>query len=255
LSQNARFSAHLLAAHLAQSDFVVIGHRGAAGLEPENTLASFSRALEFRLPMIELDVRRVRSASASDDLYVIHDDDVRRTTNGKGMVSDFLAEDLVLLDAGGGQTIPTLTDVVDLVTRHHSSTGHRTGVNVELKGTHTADLVAAQIADLVDLPIMVSSFNHDELRRFHELAPLAAAVPLFDKWVDSCFDIAAELEAGSINLSRRLVTEARMAQAKARGVGVFVYTVNKPTQARKLKGIGVDGIFTDRPDRMRDWLP
>ncbi len=112
----------------------IIGHRGACGYEPENTISSFKKALELGVDAIELDVYVL----GRGELVVIHDDKVDRTTNGKGYVLDYSFEELRKLDAGNGQTIPTLEEVLDLVNM-------KTSVNIELKGTGTAKAVASTI--------------------------------------------------------------------------------------------------------------
>jgi glycerophosphoryl diester phosphodiesterase len=252
MSQRSR-----LIAHLAPHPFVIIGHRGAAGLAPENTLASFSRALDFATPMVELDVHRVPNGpqDKEDVLVVIHDDDVRRTTNGKGRVSDFDAAGLATLDAGNGERIPTLTDVIALIDQYNQTAVAQVGINIELKGQRTASAAAELLNAGMPFPTLVSSFDHDELRQFHHLAPTSPVAPLFDKWQNACFDIADELAAVAVNWSNRIVSSARVNAAKNRGLKVFVYTVNHSSRARELEAMGVDGIFTDRPDRMRAWLP
>ena len=102
--------------------FACIGHRGASGYEPENTLRSFSRAIEMKCSWIELDVHM-----ADGHIMVIHDEDLSRTTNGKGKISESKYEYLSKLDAGEGEHIPTLPEVLALV-------DHRCRINIELKG-------------------------------------------------------------------------------------------------------------------------
>jgi len=103
--------------------FLKIGHRGAMGYEPENTLRSFKKALDLKVDMIELDVYVCKS----DELIVIHDDKVDRTTNGQGYVVNKTFEELRTLDAGKNEKIPTLSEVLNLVNR-------KAKLNIELKG-------------------------------------------------------------------------------------------------------------------------
>jgi glycerophosphoryl diester phosphodiesterase len=111
--------------NLDQISFNCIGHRGACGHAPENTLSSFELAIEMGCPWIELDVYHI-----DGELLVIHDDTLERTTNGTGDVMDQSVAYLRTLDAGDGQQIPTLNEIIELV-------GHRAGINVELKGPDT----------------------------------------------------------------------------------------------------------------------
>ncbi|MCK5698787.1 MAG: hypothetical protein KAH93_02995, partial [Candidatus Aenigmarchaeota archaeon] len=89
----------------------VTGHRGCAGLEPENTLRSFRKAVSLGVDLIEFDIRRTKD----NHLVVIHDDTVDRTTNSKGYVKDYTLKDIKKLDAGKGEKIMTLQEVIDFL--------------------------------------------------------------------------------------------------------------------------------------------
>src|SRR3989344_9380836 len=104
-----------------------IGHRGACGYAPENTLKSFQRAIDLGVDAIELDVQLCKSG----ELIVMHDNTVDRTTDGSGFIKKLKLKDLKKLDAGEGERIPTLEEVLNLVDR-------RVKVNIELKGPKTA---------------------------------------------------------------------------------------------------------------------
>src|SRR6187402_1107382 len=140
------------------SAFLCIGHRGACGHEPENTLRSVRRALELGAHGIEIDVYYV-----DGQLVVIHDGKLQRTTNGRGYVMRKTFAQLRALDAGKGEQIPTLGEIFDTVNR-------RAFINIELKGRGTAGPVAALIAEYVAQhhwryeDFLVSSFNRRELR-------------------------------------------------------------------------------------------
>ena len=218
--------------------FMIIGHRGAAGLEPENTLRSFARAIDIGVDAIELDVYCV-----DGELVVIHDDTLERTTNGRGdvMASSFGA--LRRLDAGHGERIPTLAEVLQLAQS-------RVLVNIELKGAGTAAPVAACIAAHPRVDVLVSSFDHGELERFRTIDPHTRVAPLFHRTVTRMFDIARSLQAWSVNLSERLATAERLRAIADNGYRVLVYTVNEPALGERLKADGADGIFTDFPNRM-----
>ena len=142
-------------------DFLCIAHRGASGLAPENTLPAFQLALELGADAIELDVHL-----ADDELVVIHDDDLSRTTNGKGRVSTSSLVDLRQLDAGDGLRIPLLSEVLDLV-------GDQMGINIELKGRGTAGPVVDLLRARGQGPnhILLSAFDHDELVAARSAAP------------------------------------------------------------------------------------
>jgi glycerophosphoryl diester phosphodiesterase len=219
--------------------FLIIGHRGAAGLEPENTLRSFARALEIGVDAIELDVYCV-----DGKLVVIHDDTLERTTNGRGNVMATSYEALRRLDAGAGERIPTLDEVLDLI-------AGRVTVNVELKGEGTAAAVAERVATHPDDDLLISSFDHRELRRFRAAAPKARVAPLFHKASSRMFDIAGALSAWSINLAVELANADRLRAIADNGYRSLVYTVNDEAVASRLRDDGAGGVFTDFPERMQ----
>ena len=222
----------------ASGRVLIIGHRGAAGLQPENTLPSFAEGVRLGVDAVELDVHAVEG-----ELAVIHDDRLERTTNGKGHLNDCSFARLRTLDAGAGATVPVLNEVFDILPA-------TVAVNIELKGSGTAALVAGYLNEHPDYDVLVSSFDHDELRAFHRARSEVAVAPLFSRWRDNVWQVAEELGAWSVNLSLRIATAQRIAEAHERGYRVLVYTVNELEVARQLAATGVDGVFTDRPDRI-----
>jgi glycerophosphoryl diester phosphodiesterase len=217
---------------------LVVGHRGAAGLVPENTLPSFRRAFACGVGAIELDVYAIEG-----ELLVIHDDTLDRTTDGRGPLAGANLAALRNLDAGGGWPIPFLDEVAGILPPG-------IGLNVELKGPDTAAPLARFIADAPVPDLLVSSFDHAELARFHALAPGTRVAPLFDRWTDNAWSIAARFGAWGINLSRRIATPERLAHARTLGLKTIVYTVNELEVARGLIANGATGVFTDVPDRI-----
>ncbi|MEZ5596940.1 MAG: glycerophosphodiester phosphodiesterase family protein [Pseudomonadales bacterium] len=223
-------------------EFIVIGHRGAAGLLPENTLPSFALAATHGADAVELDVYAVEGS-----LVVIHDELVDRTTNGRGAVMEFSLAGLRMLDAGNGEPVPLLDEVLDWLPAGM-------GINIELKGPGTAPLVARTLrtrAELLDPSrCMVSSFDHRALARFATLGqdlPVALA-PLYHRWRPTWQARVAQLNTAWLNLNEKLVNAARMRAIRDAGVAVLAYTVNTPERALELAAMGVRGIFTDRPD-------
>ncbi len=229
-------------------DFTIIGHRGAAGLVPENTLPGFQRALELGCPMIELDVHRVADAEAQ--LLVLHDAELDRTTSGSGEIADHTLAELRRLDAGGGERIPLLEEVAELLIEHRSRAGLETVLNVELKGSNTAEPTAAFAARHPELPLLVSSFQHSELIAYRRLRPADWVAPLYARYDANWQATAERLSACAVNLSWRIATPSRVRAIRSAGYAVFVYTVNQLSTARRLKAMGVSGVFTDRPDRL-----
>jgi glycerophosphoryl diester phosphodiesterase len=218
-----------------------VGHRGASGYEPENTLRSFERAIDMQVDMIELDVHRC----ASGELVVIHDKLVNRTTNGTGLVGSYKLQDLKKLNAGLEERVPTLAEVFDLVNR-------RVIINIELKGKGTATPTAQLIHEYVCArgwsynDFLISSFNVKELTLFSQQAaqvPLGLLCSVFLPW-KTCD--ALKISVMGVWVWR--VTKKVIDKAHKRGIKLYVFTVNNKKKVMKLKSMQVDGIFSDYPD-------
>ena len=216
----------------------VIGHRGAAGLAHENTLASFSQAVRLGVDAVELDVH----LSADGRLVVIHDERVDRTTNGSGEVAATTFAALRRLDAGGGERVPTLEEVFEAVPA-------RIAVNIELKGRGTAAPVARAVAGS-ERRLLVSAFDHGELARFHGLCPAIPCAPLLARWRNGVLDTARVLGAWSVNIADRIADAATVDAVRGSGRLCLVYTVNEAERAAALRAFGVAGVFSDFPDRL-----
>ena len=220
------------------------GHRGACGHEPENTVRSVRRALELGANGVEVDVY-----FADGRLVVIHDDTLERTTNGRGRVTKKSFAYLRSLDAGSGECIPTLAEIFDAVNR-------RAIINVELKGPRTAAPVAALIAEYVNRhgwsygDFLVSSFDHARIREARQRCPGIRTGALIMKTPPGLAKFAAALGAWSVHASKRCVTPKLVADAHQRGLKVFVFTINQPGEIARMKTLGVDGVFSDFPERV-----
>ncbi len=231
---------------MADADsFLIFGHRGARALAPENTLLGLDTGIRHGADAVEFDVQLHPDGA----LLLFHDLRLERTTNGHGRLVDHSFDALRRLDAGRGQQIPTLEEALDLIEQ-------RVLVNIELKTTDgTGEAVAGVLRQYLDSGwpadrFLVSSFHLPELWEFKQLLPmipigaLTAGVPL--DWAGS----AIELGAASLNLSSEFVDARLVADAKAHDLKVYVYTVNDLAEVRQLQAAGIDGIFTDVPDRM-----
>ncbi len=221
---------------------ITIGHRGAAGYEPENTLLSFRKAIDLKVDMIEFDVQLCKSGEA----VVIHDYSLERTTTGRGFVADKTLSELQELDAGKDQKIPTLKESLQAI-------GNKAKVNIELKGkspsVETGRIVNSFIEKGIILleNIVFSSFMIEELRIIRKLLPDARVALLFEELPGDFYEIAAELKASSINLNFEFLTKDIVEEIHIRGHQVYAYTVNNPADKARMKTWSVDGIFTDFP--------
>ena len=218
-----------------------IGHRGAMGYEPENTLLSVNKALELGVDAIEIDVHNVE-----DRLLVIHDRDLSRTTNGKGKIEDCSFAYLRSLDAGKGEQIPTLEEVCDLVKR-------RVLINIELKGNNTAKLAANLIQDYVKRgwsydDFLVSSFNHYELNLVKTIASQIKIGILIYGLPWEYIEIAKKLQADIVIGNLDYIDAELVSQVKQENLQLWVYTVNHPQDINRMRKLGIDGILTNYPD-------
>jgi glycerophosphoryl diester phosphodiesterase len=229
---------------------ILIAHRGASEIEPENTLASFKKALEFPfVKMIELDVYAIPSGQ----LMVIHDNKVDRTTNGKGYIMESSFEYLRSLDAGYGrgkgkrggirEKIPTLNEVLDLIDR-------KVKVNIELKGENTAEPVQKVIEEYFARgwkhdDFLVSSFNHEELRKFKQLMPGIPVGVIFVGIPLGYAQYAQEIKAYSINLSVEFANKEIVEDAHRRNIKVFCWTLQEADEMERMCKLGVDGMFVN----------
>ena len=201
------------------------------------------KALELGADGVEVDVHFV-----DGQLVVIHDDTLERTTNGHGRVAEQSFACLRSLDAGLGERIPTLAEIFDVVNR-------RAVINVELKGPHTAAPVAALIAEYVNRrnwscdDFLVSSFDPARIREVKQLCPEIRIGALIAKAPRGLAEFAEALGVWSLHVGKRGATPRLVADAHGRGLKVFVYTINQPGEIARMKTLGVDGVFSDFPER------
>lgn len=223
---------------------IYIAHRGASGDYPENTLLAFSKALDRGATWLELDVH----LSKDGELVVIHDETLERTTNGKGPVNSCLLRDLRQLDAGHGQQVPLLSEVLELISKE-------TVVNIELKGVETAAPTARLLGELLGLGrlteanLLVSSLEFRELEVFRSLHPGIKLAAVLDRLPRNLWSLVESLDLWSVHVSFSLVSAGLLGEARQRGVRLFVFTVNHEKDLQELQQLGVDGVFTDYPGR------
>jgi glycerophosphoryl diester phosphodiesterase len=225
---------------------LVIGHRGAMGHETENTLASVQKALDLGVDGIEIDVFKI----SSGEIVVFHDDTVERLTNGGGKVEDYNIYDLKKLILDGGHHIPMLQDVLKLI-------DNKVRLNIELKGSDTADrvnfIMQYYIKDRGWSPdnFLISSFKWDELREMRRINPNVAIAILTEEDPLKALPVAKELKAEAINPNFRTLTKEIADKIHEEGYKIYTWTVNEPSDIATVKGLSVDGIITNYPERVR----
>ncbi len=227
---------------------LIIGHRGASAEAPENTLAAFALAQRQGADGIELDVQ----LSADGQPVVLHDSNLERTTNGRGHVQNFTVAQLQDFDAGQGQHVPTLDEVFETL-------GPNFLYNVELKTVALRDTgLAATVAERIQAhnlarQTVVSSFNPMAVRygRRH----LTQSTWLAHLSYKPVFKIKHSLiPVQAVHPHYKMVDAAYMSWASKNGWRVHVWTVDDPVEARRLMGLGVHGIITNKPKFIREAL-
>ncbi len=226
----------------------VIGHRGSSGEHPENTLLAFDGALEQGADALELDVR----VSAEGVPVVIHDSTVDRTTDGSGEVRAHTVAELQALDAGRGESIPTLEAVLERYPE--------TPLIVEIKEVPAADPAARVLMRRGAAGrVLVGSFIQRALRPYRPpaFARSASRPQTAAFWLASRIGVAPPGAFAAFAVPERhrgitVVDDAFVRGAGRRGKPVHVWTVDDPGDARHLRALGVAGIITNFPRRMRD---
>ena len=232
----------------------IIAHRGASAREPENTLRAFERAIDMGATMLEVDVHLSRDGHP----VVIHDAELSRTTNGRGLVAEVSLDQIQRFDAGFGEAVPTLAQVINLAR-------DRAEVYVELKGQRTPDAVVRvlQAEDFLGQALVGSFFpwlpqkvkfleprtrtsmlvrGQDRNRAFVEWALAIGA-----DYVHPCWESESPTP-------HKLLTPALIASIRRQGLGVLVWHEERPSELRELVKLDVDGICTNRPDLLSNIL-
>jgi len=235
----------------------VVAHRGGGALAPENTLAGIRTGAARGLKMVEFDAK----LSADNVAFLLHDDDVDRTSDGRGPAARMDYAALARLDAGSwfgaafaGERMPTLGETADACRRAGLA------ANIEIKPcpgreTLTGEVVARDAARLWRahaLAPLLSSFSYDALRAARDAAPALPRGLLFSTLPPDWREQAASLACVSLHVDHRVLDEARVRDIKAAGLRILTYTVNDRARARELAAWGVDAICTDRIDLIDD---
>ena len=226
---------------------LVIAHRGASAERPENTLPAYALAVEQRADMIEIDLHRTRDGS----VVIAHDEDLLGL-GGEGAIGDALLAEVRALDAGGGESVPTLDEVLDRF-------GDEIPFNLELKyaarapyeGLEALALDSVRARGLLARTLF-SCFLDSVLARLRVLEPAARIAFLVSpRDSERPFERARAVGAEALNPWDGMVTRELVDAAPAEGLAVFPFTVDDVERMRELLEWGVDGLFTNYPERMR----
>ena len=235
----------------------VIAHRGASGDAPENTLSALQLAVVHGARCVEIDA----SISADGVPFVHHDHQLKRCTDGDGLLCEHTAQQLDVLTAGKRmpgfeqEPLPRLSAVLALLMRYN------VGLNLEIKPfagleQRTVDAICNELDGVWpnDLPLVVSSFNHDCIDMMKQRLPHVARAPLVGAVPDDVEDLMRRYDAQNLHCAEDVLTPDKAEQVISAGYGLYCYTVNDPDNARKLLSWGVHGVFTDFPKNLLSLL-
>ncbi len=238
-----------------------IAHRGASGTEPENTLRAFRKAMQLKAEMIECDLHLTKDGN----VVIIHDDTINRTTNDQGKVSELTLAELKQFDAGKGERIPTLEETIDLIKG-------KCQLNLEIKDKNAVEQVVKIITQKKILSGTVISSSFEQcLIKVKELNPRTKTALiykatktdlgqiLFDFFAFLTLPIikiillrkAKRIGVDSINLSKKIATKSMIDYLHQHGFKVMVWTVDEKEEIKYYKKLGVDGIFSNFPERFK----
>jgi glycerophosphoryl diester phosphodiesterase len=232
---------------------VIVAHRGASNIAPENTMKAFRKAIELNADYIELDVRE----SKDGYLVISHEGDIFKTTGQHGLIKDMTLDELRKLDFGEGEQIPLLEEVVKL------SKGI-INLNCEIKVENVGKkaLKLLRDADMLGSTI-ISSFKHDELLKIQKLSSdikLASLVEIepgfIISWSDkkSMIEFAARNKFYSINPFYSMVDKDFIEYCRKFKLKIFPWTVNSKIAIKRLIKLGIDGIITNQVQDVKEIL-
>ena len=216
----------------------VIGHRGAAGVMPENTLKGFRYAIELGVDGVECDVHLTRDGH----LVVMHDETVDRTTNGTGRIRELDLAAIRALDAGDGERVPTLDEVSALVRG-------RVKLLCELKGEGVEDAaVEAVLARDMTAEVTFTSFHLDRIARVRQRDEALQVGAIFLAPTEDDLRRAADLGARGVGIFYRNLCLRLVEMAHDLGLDVRAWNPDTLREQQAMIALGVDGISTNRPD-------
>lgn len=231
---------------------IIFAHRGSAGTHPENTMAAYIEAERVGAEGLEIDVHLTKDKQ----LAVIHDDTVNRTTNGKGMVRDHTLAELKELDAGSWfsprfqqEQIPSLEEVLRFIQKNDMI------LNIELKYAVLDDVdfekKVIQIVEAYNLVdrVIISSFNHEGLKKVNELNPKIECAALYMKRMNEPWKYVKSFGATAIHPYAKITDASTIHQALENDVAVRVFTVNQTEKIHDFIQMNCPAIITDYPEK------
>ncbi|HEX4950058.1 MAG TPA: glycerophosphodiester phosphodiesterase [Blastocatellia bacterium] len=232
---------------------LVIAHRGASAVEPENTLRAFERSMQMGAQMIEMDLHLTRDGQ----VVVIHDDELIHTTSGRGRVSQLNFDEVRKADAGQGERVPTLKETLEL-------TRGRVQLYLEIKAPQAAEETMRIVRSFnCQNEVMLASFNLELMRRLGEEVTdmeigLILGTPSLHpttRWREAMPWIALRhFKYQTLCMQVQMCSAVLARNIKQQGKKLYVWTANSDAQYARMIARGVDGICTDTPDRLIAFL-
>ena len=222
---------------------MIMGHRGAAALEPENTLLSIKKAMEIGVDAVEIDVH----LSKDKEIVVIHDSTLDRTTNGTGPVSNYTLSELKKYDAGKGEAVPTLQEVMEL-------TDKKVRLVIELKEKDTERIVVEHIKkNRLEDNVYVISFWHGLVKNVKEIDSCIKTGVLFVGCpVDT--SIADQVSADALVIKYTFIDAEFVELSHKNDLKVFIWNIDDPDLIKPFVDMGVDGIGSNNPGILVDYF-
>ena len=221
---------------------LVIGHRGAAGHAPENTIQSIGCAIEMGVDYIEIDVQPTRDGR----LVVFHDRTMRRLTGLHGYLRDYtLLELKEKANIFHKQKIPSFEEVCDLVTKSN------VGLYVEIKGAGIESLILKTLCKYFDISsCLMGSFYHRSILKLKQLDPTVKTIALMEGVPITTRNIVHDTQCDYLGLGIGSLDEQQIREVRSEGCGVIVWTVDDDDELPFLCELGIDGIVSNYPDKI-----
>lgn len=217
-----------------------IGHRGAGGHASENTLAAIECSMTLHAHLVEVDVR----ATSDNQLVLLHDATLDRTTNGHGPIVSQRWSDLQEIRGHDGQLLPLLADAL-------CTASGRIGMMIEIKTEGIAKQICRMVKEVqFNGTVIYASFFHDELLKVRREEPQAQTMALIEAVPVNQTAFAKDAHASHVGVAFETLTPSFLKALHDRSLRVFTYTVNEPADIQTARAMGVDGIISDYPERL-----
>ncbi len=246
--------------HSNDDSFLVIAHRGASAQYPENTMPAFKGAVEMEAEMIEVDVMM-----SSDGVPVLfHDDKLDDHSDGKGLLKDYTFRELRNLDVGSwfseeykGEKMPALEEVIEFASG-------KIALNIEIKTEAVTDELYGGVEEKslelvkqygMEDHVIFSSFDYRALEHLKKLDPSIPVALLYNRSESekmSPVELVERYGVDAFNCSYNQFKKKWSRELKDNNIPHFIYTVDQPRKMRKLLEAEVSGIFTNKPDLLKE---